>query len=395
MKSSYKIGLFITLFGFFGVNIFAQVKPYYTNVSKIAELTSGMELQKVNQILGVDPYDVLHMQADGSSLVSYKYRILKRRVKYRNPKDLQNAGSQNSGDKWYEEEGTLYVVFMNGKLQSMISNNGLENSVLVIIRNNVIQLVHRDNLSSLKDFKALYEEGTVYKFSGKKHKIAPITKKEFKGYTKNLPFNLNSISQAKQNLPTVSDIATSNQSESDANVDSKYSGLSEKEIHKIKSLKLGPAQTSASFTLGGINLNAFDIDNDLYFHSPLMDFALDVRVANSSTIGFNIGLFTFYDPDDVYTYNYLGGLYSFNYKYWLKLNTTNIKPYAQIGTSLWLVENDLETGSFTKFDLRLGVDLTLGSTLGIRTNIGTGPSNFEIGLVLKQNYKKLKKYPSI
>ncbi len=132
--------------------------PYYTEPSKLAALKPEMTISAINTTLGVEPYDVYHLQDDGSSVLVYMYRIKKRRVSYTSPEDLNSATSQTTGTPWYDEEHKAYILLNNGKLASLITDNGRAESKLLLVTNNLLQLIGKKDLVGLEDYRTLYDE---------------------------------------------------------------------------------------------------------------------------------------------------------------------------------------------------------------------------------------------
>ena len=57
--------------------------PPFTDVEKLLMLKNGMSLEKVKNVLGIDPYDVYHLNEENSLLVTFSYRLKERRYKVR------------------------------------------------------------------------------------------------------------------------------------------------------------------------------------------------------------------------------------------------------------------------------------------------------------------------
>lgn len=135
----------------------SKVLPYYTEPAKIVKLKNGMTLTQINSVLGIEPYDVYHMQDDGNTVLVYKYRIKERKIEVTNGEDLTNEASQTSGTVYYTEEFKVYILLQDGKLQSLITDAGRRDSKYILIVNNTIQLVSRKTLIEKKDSDELRE----------------------------------------------------------------------------------------------------------------------------------------------------------------------------------------------------------------------------------------------
>ena len=57
------------------------IAPYYTEVSKIAEIKEGMSEQQLVDKLGISPYNVYFME-DGGKILVFHYRHKQRRIKF-------------------------------------------------------------------------------------------------------------------------------------------------------------------------------------------------------------------------------------------------------------------------------------------------------------------------
>lgn len=129
------------------------IAPPFTEVSKIAEVKSGMSIREVNITLGIDPYDIYHIQEDGSSVLVYNYRHKDRRMPISsNPnqaeRSIHTAEGQTSGEVWYGSTSRLYCLFTNGKLKSLITDAGRKDSEYILITQNDIQLVAKENINT-------------------------------------------------------------------------------------------------------------------------------------------------------------------------------------------------------------------------------------------------------
>ncbi|SFT87896.1 hypothetical protein SAMN05216474_2862 [Lishizhenia tianjinensis] len=135
----------------------SKVLPYYTEPAKIVKLQNGMTLTQINSVLGIEPYDVYHMQDDGSTVLVYKYRLKERKIEVTTSDDLTNQASQTSGTVYFTEEYKVYILLQDGKLQSLITDAGRKDSKYILITNNTIQLVSKKTLIEKKDSEDLRE----------------------------------------------------------------------------------------------------------------------------------------------------------------------------------------------------------------------------------------------
>lgn len=140
------------------------ITPYFTDNEKIQNLEVNSSIQETNQMLGVQPNNVLFYQ-DDIMLCEYIYRIKDRRVntlnnetfkkKYsedqrQNENEDQSLNSdlaQNSGIDYLKlDYYKLYIYFKNNRLEKYITADGLENSLSFDYANRVYELLNRDSL---------------------------------------------------------------------------------------------------------------------------------------------------------------------------------------------------------------------------------------------------------
>jgi len=137
--------------------------PPFTDVNKILMLQSGMTLEQVKNTLGVDPYDVYHINEQNSVLVSFSYRLKERKFKVKtfNQDEIDrrttDEASQTAGDVRYNKKDpkTAFILFKNGKMESIITTSGKAASERILIENNNLILIDKDNIT---DFDLLESE---------------------------------------------------------------------------------------------------------------------------------------------------------------------------------------------------------------------------------------------
>ena len=56
-------------------NSIYQAAPPYTSVERMIQLKADMNVQNVNEILGIQPYDIYTIQETGGSILVYNYRV--------------------------------------------------------------------------------------------------------------------------------------------------------------------------------------------------------------------------------------------------------------------------------------------------------------------------------
>ncbi len=129
--------------------------PPYTNVEKIMSMKPGMTLEEVNQTLGIPPYNIFNIQDDGSMVLLYNYRVKNRRMDVPSDPltqtDVKNSeAGQDQGQPYYESESNfLYVYFKDRKLKSVISETGIENSEFLMLINNNLKTLTKEDMNKL------------------------------------------------------------------------------------------------------------------------------------------------------------------------------------------------------------------------------------------------------
>lgn len=136
------------------------VAPEFTNVSKISQLRAGMSTDEINKTLGTQPYDIYHIQQDGSSVIVYNYRIKERRMTVptdpvQRERTIRNdEKSQTEGEPWYQEDhNRVFVLMKDNKMKSLITDNGYENSQYLLLQHNTIQLISKNDLTNVNNNK--------------------------------------------------------------------------------------------------------------------------------------------------------------------------------------------------------------------------------------------------
>ncbi len=132
------------------------IAPPYTNVDKILNVQPGMTLSEVNQTLGIDPFDVYYIYADGSFILVYNYRL-----KYRmmdesiiDKERITSEQAQTVGEPIYPDYSSrLYVKFKNNIVQSLITDVGKENAEYILLVENNVQLLTANELDTIKGFR--------------------------------------------------------------------------------------------------------------------------------------------------------------------------------------------------------------------------------------------------
>jgi hypothetical protein len=150
MKKLIVITSFLILFS--SCSHFNFIAPPYTNSSKIVQLKVGMTIDEVNKKLGIRPYDVYYI-GEKKTILVYNYRLKMRKQKISGNYDefVHTEASQTGGNIYYKKEGDkLFVSFKDGKMSSLITNNGRKDAEFLMLTNNNLRFITKDNLMSLQ-----------------------------------------------------------------------------------------------------------------------------------------------------------------------------------------------------------------------------------------------------
>lgn len=133
------------------------VAPPFTNVMQISQVKPSMKVKQVVDVLGVEPYDIYHVEQSGAMLATFNYRLKKRIMKVNTLnhdefiRQTTNENSQTAGDLYYEKEyKTLHVLFnKDGEVTSYITSDGIEQSNLIVITGNTIRFANEKEVTLL------------------------------------------------------------------------------------------------------------------------------------------------------------------------------------------------------------------------------------------------------
>jgi hypothetical protein len=128
----------------------------YSTVEKIVKVTPGMSASDVSSTLGIPPYDVYHMAGDGSTVLIFNYKLKQR--KNTGCGLLENMGLADpfyskeenlaTGSSYYTKESKLYILLQSGKVTSLVTDAGREDSEDLLLANNTIQFISKTNRHS-------------------------------------------------------------------------------------------------------------------------------------------------------------------------------------------------------------------------------------------------------
>ncbi|HEY4800631.1 MAG TPA: hypothetical protein VII99_16245 [Bacteroidia bacterium] len=129
-----------------------SVAPPYTKVESIARINPGMSASDVASTLGIPPFDIYHMAGDGSTVHMYYYKLKERKNKGCSL-FMKNFYSKEEnltvGSSYYSKEQRLYVLFQNGKVSSLVTDAGRNDSEDLLVQNNTIQFISKTNRHAL------------------------------------------------------------------------------------------------------------------------------------------------------------------------------------------------------------------------------------------------------
>ncbi|MEQ8325111.1 MAG: hypothetical protein RIC15_06190 [Vicingaceae bacterium] len=149
------------------------IAPPYTSVNELIKVRKGMTITKVNEVLGIQPYDLYNVQDDGGTILVYNYRIKDRKMKVpgmsykQREKVIKSERGQKEGIEWYAEASRVYILFEDDKVASLITDHGREDAEWLMITNNNLQLIAKEDLVNLKyshadqDLLIMKGDGTV------------------------------------------------------------------------------------------------------------------------------------------------------------------------------------------------------------------------------------------
>lgn len=134
------------------------IAPQFTSIEKILLVKPDMSVNQVSATLGIEPYNILHLNEDGDIILIYNYRLKNRIMKVSTTnrdefnRKTRNEDSQTAGNIWYDKEPKqLYVLFDDNKVQSFISDAGKSDSEYLLITNNNIVLASEGEINSYDD----------------------------------------------------------------------------------------------------------------------------------------------------------------------------------------------------------------------------------------------------
>jgi len=133
------------------------IAPPYTSVDKMLGIEKGMTMDQVDAGLGIKPYNIIHRN-DSTAIFEYHYRL-----KDRDLNNITNFNkfihlepSQTGGNDWFDKPSKFYVLYKDNKFSTLLTENGLNHSDYLLLKNNNLMLVSQKDLV---DFE-IWEDAT-------------------------------------------------------------------------------------------------------------------------------------------------------------------------------------------------------------------------------------------
>lgn len=168
MNQKFLLLLIASAFILVGCNRY--IAPPFTDVDKISRLKNGMKLNQVVNILGVEPYNVYHMQTTGNKLLTFNYRLKNRKLKVSTlnrdefSRRTTNEESQTSGEIYYDKDyKTLYTMFVDGELHSFTTTHGVDDSEFLMIHQNNLNVIGEQYISQYDSIRDTIPNVEIYR----------------------------------------------------------------------------------------------------------------------------------------------------------------------------------------------------------------------------------------
>ena len=150
-QNNLKRTAFAIMLGAFFYSCTSYIAPAYTSVDELSKVRKGMTMSKVNEVLGIQPFDIYTVQDDGGTILVYNYRLKDRRAKVSGNlmEYTKTEASQKEGIPWYGEASRAYLLFKDDKMASLITDHGRQDAERLIIVNNNLQLISKEDLVNI------------------------------------------------------------------------------------------------------------------------------------------------------------------------------------------------------------------------------------------------------
>jgi hypothetical protein len=101
--------------------------PMYVSSGELSSLNTGMSKEEAKAKLGnLSPFDILVSEQSGCELHQYKY---KKPAKQLSSQMADKSEGLSYGNRLYVEESDAFLVYKNGKLESVLTNVGKKDAV--------------------------------------------------------------------------------------------------------------------------------------------------------------------------------------------------------------------------------------------------------------------------
>jgi len=99
---------------------------YFTTIEKVYNIELGMNPEKVNSTLGIDPFDVYQNLDMGELVLEYRYKHKKIR---NNADKIFYKSNMNDGEVYYDDPSSLFMIFDSERsLTSYYTDSGKQNA---------------------------------------------------------------------------------------------------------------------------------------------------------------------------------------------------------------------------------------------------------------------------
>lgn len=123
-----------------------RILPTYTNVERISNCKTGMEVTEVIQELGIEPYDMFYKE-DNSLILVFHYRVKNKimRTNRLSRSQKHDTASQYEGIDWYGKSYKCYTYFSGNRLQMILTDPGKEKSEEILLNARRIEIFRDEN----------------------------------------------------------------------------------------------------------------------------------------------------------------------------------------------------------------------------------------------------------
>lgn len=103
------------------------IVPIYVSSGELASLNTGMTKEEAKSKLGnTSPFDILMAEQSGCELHHYKYKKAAKMISASSANKVQGL---TDGDKKFIDESDAFILYKNGKLESVLTNVGKKDAV--------------------------------------------------------------------------------------------------------------------------------------------------------------------------------------------------------------------------------------------------------------------------